>query len=465
MNKFTSISSRGKAACFLAALATFFLGVFLAPTKPKKVDAQTLNCTPMANRRLSWANNSIVYIDRSSISSSTIRQQIDVATVGNWSQALAQVGLNISFTTNSAYVDSPTRLTFRIGTNPPDANGVVGAAAVINPVIDANGNLTSATIQFDLSVQGTNQQGQAAPMLSESNPNSFLKASEHETGHTLGLGENVADPNQACGGQIAGSSVMNGMCGAGDWTGNMSQSVTLCDMDRVTALPQYAGQAQPTPTPTPDNSNCTLSELGSPGDYGCYHCYDSWDSDCDNAYDFGDDECSAQCFASPVLVDLNGDGFNLTAPTHSFDMTGLGRPQTVSAAQGDDAWLVLDRDGDNRITSGRELFGNYTPQLYRATPNGFNALAVFDRHKSGGNEDAVIDNQDAVYSFLRLWKDVNSDWISTPDELFPLEKFGVTSIDLNYKESRRKDKYGNVFRYRAKVNDTKFAYDVFLTSK
>jgi hypothetical protein len=44
----------------------------------------------------------------------------------------------------------------------------------------------------------------------------------------------------------------------------------------------------------------------------------------------------------------------------------------------------------------------------------------------------------------------------------------VKAFELNFKESKRMDRYGNEFRYRAKVQDTKagsvgrWAWDVFL---
>lgn len=47
----------------------------------------------------------------------------------------------------------------------------------------------------------------------------------------------------------------------------------------------------------------------------------------------------------------------------------------------------------------------------------------------------------------------------------------LKSIDLDFKESRRVDQYGNRFRYRAKVKDThdaqlgRWAWDVFLLVK
>jgi hypothetical protein len=179
---------------------------------------------------------------------------------------------------------------------------------------------------------------------------------------------------------------------------------------------------------------------------------------------------------SPIIIDVTGNGIMLTpsvAGVH-FDMKGTGVKSIVGwTYPGTDAqgFLALDRNGNGTIDDGTELFGNFTAQPTSDTPNGFAALAEFDKPENGGNGNGSIDPGDAVWPKLLVWVDYNHDGISQPEELKHLADYHISAIELNYRESKHTDQYGNAFRFRSQIvsDDSgqgsigRWAWDVFLT--
>jgi hypothetical protein len=203
-----------------------------------------------------------------------------------------------------------------------------------------------------------------------------------------------------------------------------------------------------------------------------------YETGCPPGYEGSQLRTSQCCFPTPscpIAVDVDGEGFQFTNAVDgvSFDIDGDGKVEQISWTRSGsrNAWLVLDRNGNGVVDNGTELFGNYTVQPvppYGEERNGFLALAEFDKLTNGGNGDNDVDQRDAIFATLQLWHDVNQNGISETNELDTLPRLGLTALELGYKDSRRSDEYGNQFRYRAKVRDSRgeqvgrWAWDVFL---
>jgi len=190
--------------------------------------------------------------------------------------------------------------------------------------------------------------------------------------------------------------------------------------------------------------------------------------------DFGDQsKCDSK--ASPLFLQIApknqlAQQLLLSSPTTGilFDILGANaRPQVhakiaiswvMPQSRRDNYFLILP-DSTGGVSGIDEMFGDNTrgPDGKFAA-NGYEALRKYDGNdKLDGiitsARDGLIDKDDAVFSRLRLWNDLNGDGIAQTDELHGLSSLGVKAIDLNYDPSYFEiDPYGNEVRLKSTVN-------------
>ncbi len=141
---------------------------------------------------------------------------------------------------------------------------------------------------------------------------------------------------------------------------------------------------------------------------------------------------------APIVLDLDGDGVELKSIVKSkarFDMNGDGRSDDTGWIGRGDGLLVIDRDGDGRISGPAEL------SLLREKPDARNALEALAALDS--NRDGKIDSTDARFGELRIWVDGDGDGVTDAGELASLEDHEIASIGLSATPNSATAKIGN----------------------
>ncbi|MFN8614698.1 MAG: hypothetical protein U0003_02150 [Vampirovibrionales bacterium] len=102
-------------------------------------------------------------------------------------------------------------------------------------------------------------------------------------------------------------------------------------------------------------------------------------------------KCVNGSAASPLALDLNGDGVKTTANPWQFNLDGTGVKTWNASLDKNDAWMVFDKDGDNTLDDGTELFGNHTAVGDGQHDDGLQALRAYaDQYLPGASADGVL---------------------------------------------------------------------------
>ena len=130
----------------------------------------------------------------------------------------------------------------------------------------------------------------------------------------------------------------------------------------------------------------------------------------------------------PLALDLDGDGLEtLSADGYRgalFDHDGDGVRTATGWLKSDDGFLVYDRNNDGKINDLTELFSE---RFASNTPHGFAALSSLD-----SNHDGKVDALDEQFSRLKVWRDLNEDGQSSPEELFTLSQLNIRALYTHF---------------------------------
>jgi hypothetical protein len=120
----------------------------------------------------------------------------------------------------------------------------------------------------------------------------------------------------------------------------------------------------------------------------------------------------------PLVISFTTKPVTLSDKRFDFDIDADNQQDNIAMLSAGNGFLALDRNGDNKINDGTELFG-------ALSGNGFADLAQYD-----DNQDGYIDENDSIFKELSVWiKNENED------ELVSLGKLGIGAISLQSVDS------------------------------
>jgi hypothetical protein len=120
----------------------------------------------------------------------------------------------------------------------------------------------------------------------------------------------------------------------------------------------------------------------------------------------------------PLVISFTTKPVTLSDKRFEFDIDADQQKDSIAMLDSGNGFLALDRNGDNTINDGTELFG-------ALSGNGFADLAQHD-----DNQDGFIDENDSIFKDLSVWiKNENED------KLVKLSDTGIGAIALENVDS------------------------------
>jgi Ca2+-binding RTX toxin-like protein len=128
---------------------------------------------------------------------------------------------------------------------------------------------------------------------------------------------------------------------------------------------------------------------------------------------------------SPIILDLDGQGVQTLSASDSharYDMDGDGLADDTSWFGRTEGMLVLDRNGDGKVTNAGEF--SFIGDVAGAHSD-LEGLRAWD-----SNQDGVLSNLDVRFNDFRIWQDKDGDGVAEDGEVMTLTTAGVKSINL-----------------------------------
>jgi len=145
----------------------------------------------------------------------------------------------------------------------------------------------------------------------------------------------------------------------------------------------------------------------------------------------------ANTLASPIVLDLDGDGVTTTSLSGSsafFDLDSNGFATQTGWVSATDGLLAIDLNSNGEIDNSSELF----------SVDGVNNTIDIDTYDT--NSDFKLNSSDTDWANIKIWVDANGNGFTETGELKSLDDLNITELDLAF-TSTSVDDNGNWVGY------------------